>query len=123
MRATFFSPLSTERPLNTTLAPSAANISAMVRPMPRVDPVISATLPSSLVSPEVMEASSRSGEPRRQPVVLAEDGHLAAEALPPRSLLVGRGPAGLDGVEGDVLDGVGVVPEPVGDGLEVVADR
>jgi hypothetical protein len=36
MPSTFFSPLSTERPLNTT-APSAADISAMVRPMQRVD--------------------------------------------------------------------------------------
>src|SRR6185312_5376355 len=49
IRWTFFSPLSTERPLRTTLAPSSANTSAMVRPMPRVEPVTSATLPSSLM--------------------------------------------------------------------------
>ena len=106
MRSTFFSPLSTERPLRTTLAPSAANISAMVRPMPRVEPVIRATLPSSL-----MTASSRSGEARRQPVPLPEPGHLGHEPVAQRRLLVGGGPTGVDAVEGDVLDGVGVVPE------------
>src|SRR4051794_6786084 len=117
MRSTFFSPLSTERPLRTTLAPSAANISAMVRPMPRVEPVISATLPSSL-----MTASSRSGGAWRQPVLLPERDHLAPEPGSERSLLVGGGPAGGDGVERDVLDGVGVVAEAVGDRLVVVTD-
>src|SRR6476661_767061 len=114
MRSTFFSPLSTDRPLSTTLAPSSANISAMVRPMPRVDPVISATLPSSLMPPGFMEASSRSDVPRRQPVSHAEVGHLGEEALPPRRLPGGGSPAGADGIEGDVLDRVGVVAEAVG---------
>src|SRR5215218_11141797 len=117
MRSTFFSPLSTERPLSTTLAPSAANISAIVRPMPRVDPVISATLPSSLIA-----ASSRSSAPRRQPVLLPERDHLTDEAVAQRDPLVVWGPTGVDGVESDVLDGVGVVPEAVGDRLVVVAD-
>src|SRR3954463_16629714 len=110
MPSTFFPPLSTERPLRTTLAPSSANISAIVRPMPRVGPVISATWPSSLVPLCVMEASSRSGEARRQPVSFSEGGHLAEEAVPQAGLLVGGRPAGLDGVERDVLDRVGVVP-------------
>ncbi len=40
-------PFSGERPLMTTLAPSARKASAMARPIPRVPPVIAATLPSS----------------------------------------------------------------------------
>ena len=63
MRSATFSPLSTDRPVTTTFAPSAANISAMVRPMPRVDPLMNATLPSSL-----MGASCRSDSAARQPV-------------------------------------------------------
>src|SRR6185312_15259268 len=63
IRWTFFSPLSTERPLRTTLAPSSANTSAMVRPMPRVEPVTSATLPSSLM--RRILADVRRGAPTR----------------------------------------------------------
>src|SRR3954451_22088871 len=117
MSSTFFSPLSTERPLSTTLAPSAANISAIVRPMPRVEPVMSATFCSSLIA-----ASWRSLVARRQPVPFPERRHLDDELFAQHCLFVGRRPAGVDGVECDVLDRAGVVVEAVGDGFVVVAD-
>ena len=49
IRDATFSPLSTERPDTTTFAPSAANISAVVRPIPRVEPLMNATLSCSLI--------------------------------------------------------------------------
>ena len=39
------------KPFSTILAPSAANASAMPRPMPLVDPVTRAVLPFSIFSP------------------------------------------------------------------------
>ena len=47
------SPFSAERPLMTTEAPSRWNASAIARPMPRVPPVMAATLPSSSMFPPV----------------------------------------------------------------------
>src|SRR5689334_24519748 len=43
-------PASSVRPVTTTLAPSRAKRTAIARPMPRVDPVTSATLSSSRTS-------------------------------------------------------------------------
>src|SRR5262249_40569621 len=43
-------PAGAVRPARTTFAPSRANTVAMVRPMPFVAPVTSATLPSSLIA-------------------------------------------------------------------------
>ena len=43
-------PLSSDLPFTTTRAPSDRNASAMPRPIPRVPPVMAATLPSSLIS-------------------------------------------------------------------------
>src|SRR5579862_2910807 len=47
IKLTTFWPRATVRPVTATLAPSRANISAIVRPMPLVEPETSATLPSS----------------------------------------------------------------------------
>ena len=46
IRWTTFCPRSTVLPVTATRAPSDANSSAIVRPMPRVDPEINATLPA-----------------------------------------------------------------------------
>src|SRR6516162_10098973 len=49
MSATTFLPSSSSTSATATLAPSRAKIRAMLAPMPEAPPVISATLPSSLI--------------------------------------------------------------------------
>src|ERR1700728_846763 len=59
MRSTTFCPRSLVRPVTATAAPSAANCCAIDRPMPRVDPEMSATFPSSRMGPSLSAKPSR----------------------------------------------------------------